>query len=161
MVPVVDGFVASAAVRSLPIGGKDFAHKLRELLQQQRGVEITEAEARYVFEKCGAVQASPPGDAAAGEPAAPTSSNINETVMLDGHEPFELASERFDCTASLFQTRSYAPDGSGASLPRAVHAAVLCCADHYDRRDRKEPASVEKDLKVTEAGVTSSAHVKR
>lgn len=133
---MLDGIVAPSATRRLPIGGKDLAERFRELLAR-RQVSVTESESRYLLEKTGFVLAT--GGSASASP---------ETVVLDSGQRLEVGAERYECAEVLFQTRSYAADGSGASLAIAVNEAVISCAEGYDKRDRKESTPVERDLKV-------------
>ena len=137
IVPVLDGIVAPSATRRLPIGGKDLAARLRELLLQKR-TSITESEARYIVEKVGCAQ----------ERAGVASGGHANVVLDGGRRQLEIGTERHECTELLFQTRNYAADGSGSSLQIAVHEAVISCVEGYDKRDRKESMPVERDLKV-------------
>jgi actin-related protein len=147
IVPVVDGVVTPSATRQLAVGGKDLTARLRDLLAQ-RSLGVSDFDARGLLEKTAFVREA--------EEPLPTGS---ETVILADGRSIDLGAERHECTEMLFQTRSYATDGSGCSLGDAVHESIISCAEGYDKKDRKEVLPVEKELRVRRTSCFAALHI--
>ena len=122
--PVIKGQPVGGASRQLPIGGRDMAKKLAELLAP-RGIELSELDAMRVFEQTASVSPQPLSPESAASATAAAQPDAPATATLGGGRTVTVGPEAQACVEPIFSTRSYAMDGSGVGLAIAVHEAVV------------------------------------
>ena len=122
--PVVKGSPAPGVSRHIPYGGVDMAGKLAELLAA-KGVELDERDAARAFEQTACAAAMDSIDTSAAAAASAGTAKAMNATLADGRTISVSGEDREACVETLFQTRSWSADGSGASPLRDLQVLVM------------------------------------
>jgi actin-related protein len=128
IMPVNEGTTTPGAARRLPLGGKDFAQWLGKCMADRVNapVQVSEDESRTILQEHVSV-------ASANRSAH---SGTKDTIVADVcGKKIELGAECHQCLEPLFENRSWESSGSGVSLQAAVHEAVICHSECYQKKE--------------------------